>query len=41
MHEKLVKARARIVLRQPFFASILLSMRLIEDPNLNPPTWLS
>jgi predicted metal-dependent peptidase len=35
---KLTKARARLVLKHPFFASILLSLDLIEVPDLNPPT---
>ena len=36
--EKLTKAKSRLVLRQPFFATILLSLNLIEDETLKPPT---
>jgi predicted metal-dependent peptidase len=35
---KLTKAKSRLVLRQAFFATILLSLELTEDENLHPPT---
>lgn len=36
--EKLAKARTRVVMRSPFFASVLLGMDLKIDASLKPPT---
>lgn len=36
--EKLTKAKAKLVMSQPFFASLVCNLPLIEDANLNPPT---
>ena len=36
--EKLTKAKSRLVLRQAFFASVLLSLNLVEDEAMQPPT---
>lgn len=38
VEEKLAKAKSRVVLRAPFFATILLGMDLQIVPDLNPPT---
>lgn len=38
VQEKMSKAKATLVLDHPFFASIICSMPMIEDANLNPPT---
>lgn len=35
---KLSKARAALIIDQPFFASIICQLPMIEDPALNPPT---
>lgn len=36
--EKLTKAKAQLVMNQPFFASLVCNLPLIEDAALNPPT---
>jgi predicted metal-dependent peptidase len=36
--QKIAKAKSRIVLRSPFFASLLLGMPIVESATLNPPT---
>jgi len=38
MNEKITKAKARMVLRHPFFASLLLGCSITEDATLKPPT---
>jgi predicted metal-dependent peptidase len=38
VNEKISKAKARLVTKHPFFASILLSTNIVEDASLNPPT---
>ena len=35
---KLVKARSSVVLDEPYFASILMKLKQVEAPDLNPPT---
>lgn len=37
-HQKMGKAKAALILEQPFFASLICSMEMIEDATLNPPT---
>lgn len=36
--EKLTKAKSRLVLRQAFFATLLLGLELVEDDMMTPPT---
>ena len=38
MHPKIEKARARLMMDQAFFGTLLLGMPLIEDATLKPPT---
>ena len=36
--EKLTKARARLIMSQPFFASLVCNLPMIESSDINPPT---
>jgi predicted metal-dependent peptidase len=36
--EKLTKAKAKLIMSQPFFASLVCNLPMIEDDTINPPT---
>ena len=36
--DKLTKARAKLIMSQPFFASLVCNLPMIEDATINPPT---
>lgn len=36
--EKLSKAKAKLIIQQPFFASLAINMPMVENAELNPPT---